>query len=304
MPCYKPMRGYRATNGGWCKRLAFAASPPEVLNVPCGQCVGCRLERSRQWAVRIMHESQSWDQNAFLTLTYENLDHGPSLEPKHFTDFMKRLRKKHTGQTIRYYQCGEYGETTRRPHHHAAMFNYWPDDAKILKMSGEHTLYESAQLSEVWGHGHVNFGTLTFESAAYVARYITKKITGEKARDHYTIEHDGEYHLVKPEYSTMSRRPGIGGEWFKKYGQDTYEKDQVIMRGKAMRPPRAYDKKMEEHETELFEAIKRDREAKRIEKYGETPEFSLFAKPDPEELRRLHAGNTIQEQKLQQRKNQ
>ena len=303
MPCYSPLKGFYSENGGWVRRLALARAPVEVLEVPCGQCIGCRLEKSRQWAIRIMHESQSWDSNSFLTLTYENLDHGPSLVPKHFTDFMKRLRK--TGEKVRYYQCGEYGELNRRPHHHAAMFNYWPSDAKILTRTGEHTLYESEKLNDIWGHGQVSFGTLTFESAAYVARYVTKKVNGKLAREHYkhVDPKTGEIHQLHPEYATMSRRPGIGRDWVKRFGTDTYEKDEVIMRGRAMRPPRTYDINMETQNPELLEQVKEKREERALKKYGEKPEFHLwtYEDTDPETERRLHAGETIAKQRIQKR---
>jgi hypothetical protein len=100
-----------------------------TLELPCGQCIGCRLERSRQWAMRCLHESSLYDRNAFVTLTYddEHLPPGGSLNYPDFQRFMKRLRKN-SKSPIRFYMGGEYGESTLRPHFHVCLFGYdFPD---------------------------------------------------------------------------------------------------------------------------------------------------------------------------------
>jgi hypothetical protein len=270
MPCYHPIRGYRSKNvrpdtgkapvvfgtGGW-------ANPSDPVAVPCGQCIGCRLEKSRQWAIRIMHEASQWEDNSFITLTYDE-DHLPSdgsLNKSHFQKFMKRLRKKYPSKTIRFYHCGEYGEQNFRPHYHAAIFNYCPDDKKLDQGFDNPNLYSSRELELLWPYGYNTVGELTFDSAAYIARYVTKKITGEKAKEHYSrVNPDsGEYHSVLPEYATMSRRPGIGRDWYDKYNGETYDNDSVIMRGMEMKPPKYYDNLLEQHQPLKFEEVKKQR---------------------------------------------
>lgn len=77
----------------------------EIFTIPCGQCVGCRLEHSRRWAVRMMHEAQMHDKNCFITLTYNDqyLPADGSLHLDHFQKFMKRLRKKFGDVSIRFF---------------------------------------------------------------------------------------------------------------------------------------------------------------------------------------------------------
>lgn len=167
---------------------------------------------------------------------------------------MKRLRKR-AGHKIRYFQCGEYGEDFSRPHYHACLFNYDFPDRKYFKTKNGHKYYTSEILSELWSdpetketYGHCIIGDVTFESAAYVARYIMKKINGEPADKHYRVIDPGTGEIIAqrtPEYTTMSRRPGIGSDWLKKYRTDVYPADHVIIRGRPMKPPKYYDK---EHE--------------------------------------------------------
>ena len=255
MPCYRPLKGYRSReknesgkrsivfNG----RLGFVDMP---VDIPCGQCIGCRLERSRQWAMRCMHESQLYERSCFITLTYdpEHVPRDGSLNKRHFQLFIKRLRKVLKGKKIRYFHCGEYGETLGRPHYHACLFNYDPEDKKLFSIAGGTRLYISELLTKVWGNGFVTVGEVTFESAAYVARYITKKITGDKAEEHYKGR--------LPEYTTMSRRPGIGKEWFEKYTNDVYPKDFIMVREQKVQAPKYYDKLYEHSNPSEFALIK------------------------------------------------
>ena len=225
--------------------------------VPCGQCIGCKLEKSRQWAVRIMHEEQLHDESCFLTLTYndENLPANGSLVKEHFQKFMKRLRKAYDDKSIRYFHCGEYGDQLQRPHYHACLFGIDFPDKRLLSLNRGNHLYESPRLTKIWGHGHCSIGTLTFESAAYVARYVCKKITGPGAEEYYGDR--------IPPYVTMSRRPAIGREWLDKFLNDVYIGDQVITReGRKCKPPKYYDKLLEDMSPERFKFIKRDREAR------------------------------------------
>ena len=245
------------------------------LKIPCGQCVGCRLEYSRQWAVRCCHESTLHTFNSFITLTYdpEHLPADGSLDVSHFQKFMKRLRDRIKPLKIRFFHCGEYGDLTRRPHYHALIFGYDFPDRVLLKKSKSGDLFTSELLTSVWGLGHASVGDLTFESAAYVARYVMKKVNGSLKKSHYeVIDYDtGEVVDLKPEYTTMSRRPGIAGDWFDKYKDDVYPSDTIHLSGREMRPPKFYDKKMKSLDPELMESIISSR-LDRFDASNNTPE--------------------------------
>lgn len=250
MPCFNPRHVYchpdpNPVNGK--KVILFSPPNPTALipmQLPCGSCSGCRLERSRQWAIRVMHEAQLHSSNSFVTLTYDD-EHLPelnSLEHGDFQKFMKRLRKRF-GAGVRYYMCGEYGENFGRPHFHACLFNINFRDKKLWKTIRGNKLYRSETLERLWPFGFSSIGSLTFESAAYVARYIMKKRTGSQAADHYEIlDPYGEYQQRTPEYNRMSLKPGLAKGWFDKYSSDVYPSDEVIIREKKCRPPKYYDK--------------------------------------------------------------
>jgi len=268
MPCFRPLVGYRSRhiNQSGKRSIVFHRSQgfsDLQVTVPCGQCVGCRLERSRQWAIRCAHEAQLHEKNCFITLTFNdaNLPEDKSLDVRHFQLFMKRLRKR-CGSGIRFYHCGEYGETYGRPHYHACLFNHDFQDKRIWKVTNNgDKLYRSKILEELWPYGYSSIGDVTFKSAAYVARYIMKKINGEEAEEHYRyIDPDtGEIFDRKPEYTTMSRRPGIGKGWLEKYQNDVYPGDYVVMNGKKMRPPKFYDDQYEIIQPDDMKEIKRQR---------------------------------------------
>lgn len=203
------------------------------------------------------------DENSFITLTYDN-EHLPedhSLDKKHHQDFMKRLRKFHSHKKIRFFHCGEYGEQFKRPHYHTLLFGLDFADRQLLKIQNGNRIYTSDTLRQIWGKGHVSIGDVTFQSAGYVARYITKKITGDQARDHYEwVDHDtGEIHQLAPEYTMGSRKPGIGQSWFEKYKSDLYPGDHVVMEGKKYKIPRYYDKLLEREDPEFLAELKEKR---------------------------------------------
>lgn len=228
------------------------------VTLPCGQCKGCRLEKSRQWAIRCHHEASLSNQNSFVTLTYndEHLPLDGSLNRRHLQLFMKRLRKEF-GAGIRFYACGEYGDLRRRPHYHLCLFNFDPPDRRKFsndKKSGN-IYYSSKILDDIWGKGFTITGDVSFQSAAYVARYIMKKITGDRAEAHYKNAYshvdptNGETYNISfnlaPEFNAMSLRPGIGAEWLKKFNTDVYPDDFIVINGKKVRPPRFYDNHFE-----------------------------------------------------------
>ncbi len=193
--------------------------------------------------------------NSFVTLTYntQSLPPDGSLNVKHWQDFAKRLRKK-IGP-FRFFHCGEYGDKNGRPHYHACIFGEdFSADRIHLKGTGDHRLYTSKLLEETWQKGFCTAGQLTYESSAYVARYVLKKITGPMALKAYSrISADGTEYQLKPEYITMSRRPGIGKTWLNKYASDVYPADEVIHKARRFRPPRFYDKQLPEKQLEQLQ---------------------------------------------------
>lgn len=216
-----------------------------------------------------MHEASMHRDNCFITLTYsdENLPAYGSLVKSDFQKFMKRLRKEIAPETVRFFHAGEYGERLGRPHYHACLFGYaFPDKVEFTRR-GEFPVYRSRLLERLWPFGLSEVGSLTFESAAYVARYVTKKITGKAAEDHYSVvdAETGESVQLLAEYATMSRRPGIGARWYEKYGAEVFPNDEVVMRGRAMKPPRAYDVRLKEENPELFARVRTARLIKRTE---------------------------------------
>lgn len=293
MPCFHPLHGFKSRTLNASGKRSITFNPSQgyrdlPVSVPCGQCIGCRLERSRQWAIRCVHEAQLHEENSFITLTYdnENLPPDKSLHVDHFQKFMKRLRKRF-GPNIRFFHCGEYGEKFARPHYHACLFNFDFRDKKLWKEVRGNKLYVSKSLEELWPFGFSTIGDVTFESAAYVARYITKKVTGKNAKDHYELMlPDGELVSRKPEYVTMSRRPGLASAWFQKYSSDVYPSDFIVMREKKIKPPKYYDRLYEHTYPEEIAEIKIKRK---------TLAKKHFANNTPE---RLEVRETIQNEKF------
>jgi len=248
--------------------------------VPCGQCIGCRLEKTRQWAMRCHHEASLHEHNSFITLTY-NDEHMPedwSLNKEHWQKFMKRLRakfvqkdpkKREWGQVeqIRYYHCGEYGPRTGRPHYHACLFGFQFPDLVEFTRDGDTIIYNSEELDTCWQHqGHTAVGDVTYESAAYVAGYTISKATGKHEDEYENLDlESGEIYTVQPPYATMSLKPGIGARWFDKYKSDCFPKDFVTINGRKMQPPKYYEQKYEKEEPERVKELKIKRLKKALE---------------------------------------
>lgn len=264
MPCYSPLKGWRDEETGALVFKGEGAS--STAEVACGVCLGCRLDRSRMWAARIVHEASLHEYkhgNCFVTLTYRdkisataeqlrNEQHIPddwSLHLSHFQKFMKRLRKRYDDRTIRFFHSGEYGAicchgidlehvacpfcNVGRPHYHACLFNIDFDD---LVEYGHHLgepRYTSPTLEELWGYGFVDVGRLNHDSAGYVARYCIKKVTGRQEADHYqrVVIPEGYVQELRPEYATMSRRPGLGRGWYEKFKTDCFPSDEMPVPG-------------------------------------------------------------------------
>lgn len=222
-----------------------------------------------------MHEAKLHRRNSFITLTFddEHLPENWSISKRDVQLFFKALRNR-VGP-VRYFACGEYGDKHGRPHYHAALFgvDFAADRIRIEDTRTGFPQWMSPTLSAAWkNQGRATIGELTFESAAYVARYCIKKVTGDQARDHYwkVDPETGEAKEVAPEFTLMSRGGrggrGLGFEWYRKYGKEWYGRDQVVVRGKPSKPPRYYDKQLEKEDPEFYEYVKARRRADRAKR--------------------------------------
>ncbi len=237
MPCYHP------TEVGIRRKSLYAGryeSSQQV--VPCGSCVGCRAEQSRQWAVRMMHESRMHESNLFVTLTYADreLPHNAQIVPNHLSRFIKDLRQTQE-RRISYFGCGEYGERTQRPHYHALLFGIDFLDRVSSDDPDRPNVWRSKTMEDIWGRGRTEIGTVTMGSASYVSGYIQKKQSA-KLRTRCNPS-TGE--LLEPEFARMSLRPAIGRRWIAKHWRDVYPRDWVVIDGYKAKPPRYYDKFMD-----------------------------------------------------------
>ena len=227
MPCYHPIRVdiLRKTGVDGSRRVR------DNQQVPCGNCLGCRAEQGRQWAVRMMHEAQMHDHAWFLTLTYDNdqLPEKGTLVPEHFRSFVKSVRRDHPPGSVSYFGCGEYGDQRRRPHYHAVLYGVEFSDRYIHTHRGGYPVWRSETLERYWRRGISEFSTVTFGSASYVASYVRKKVEARDNEDYYLRVDDetGELHEVEPEFARMSLRPAIGKRWLERYWRDVYPSDQT-----------------------------------------------------------------------------
>lgn len=267
--CTCPVTGYYSVEGGFSlnSRDSYHDRP---LTVRCGRCMGCRLDRASTWATRSVHESSMYDQNIFLTMTYddEHLPYAETLVRKHVTDFFKRLKSRYPSETIRQLYCGEYGGETRRPHYHALIFNFEPSDGEFFFQKEGRDYYRSDKIDALWGLGHCNYANeVTFQSAAYVAGYVTKKIRGDQAEEHYQWidESTGEIIQRLPEFQGQSLRPGLGAPWIEKFYRDVYPSDFVVIDGQKRRPPRFYDQKLELLDPSLYRRVMINRQKQQTE---------------------------------------
>ncbi|MDD6223553.1 MAG: hypothetical protein PUB18_00945 [bacterium] len=250
----------------------------EFIEIPCGKCIGCRLDYSKEWATRCMLEAKQYKHNAFITLTYDNenikLNKGINREtgeielvgnlvPNDLTNFMKKLRRhweyNYGEKNIRFYACGEYGSNTFRPHYHIICFNIDIPDLKYFftNKSGDKT-YTSEIIEKIWGKGIVSIGEVTWNSAAYTARYVMKKIKGKNAKEQY------EEMGILPEFVRMSRKPGIARNFYEDNKEKIYLTDEVIVTNKnglAMKakPSKYFDRLYDLDSPEAMEAIKKAR---------------------------------------------
>lgn len=251
MPCYHPRKAWvplsNIDGGRYVFDATKALNPDRPSMLPCGGCVGCRQERVSSWAIRCRHEAGISKESCFLTLTFadEHLPQNGSVSVRDLQLFMKRLRKRF-GRGIRFYGCGEYGDKTFRPHYHVLLFGFdFPDKVFFTRRNG-YPVYKSAALDELWPSGHHEIGSVTAESAGYCSQYCQKKVTGKPADDHYfrVSPVDGQAYRVHSEFATMSRRPGIGDEWFNRFASDAFPSDFLIVDGQRRPVPSFYLKRL------------------------------------------------------------
>ncbi|AXL15276.1 replication initiator protein [Microviridae sp.] len=275
MTCYYPneafVQGFRASGTKIIKFGLPDAPNKQTLKLPCGQCYGCRLDYSQMWAVRSMHEAQlTEDNNCMVTLTYDE-NHLPldgSLNPPDVQKFLKRLRKRHTGQTIRFLAAGEYGPSVgQRPHYHILLFGYRPNDLDLFFENEGIPTYTSESLQRVWNMGFTTVSDLTIETAAYVARYVLKKVNASKASpgDKYHAHYErvcqitGEVRQRHPEFARMSNRPGLARDWYAQYHSDIFPHDTTWFKSKKIKTPRYYENLLRSTDPSTFEDIKQRR---------------------------------------------
>lgn len=234
----------------------------DPIPIPCGQCIGCRLDYARSWANRCLLEMQHYDSNMFLTITYDD-DHLPCtlgttpdgeivvshpLVKKDWQLFMKRLRKRFPEKKLRFFMAGEYGDSSFRPHYHAIIFGLELNDLEWYKRAGDYDYFTSDLLNSCWTDdngvlkGYIVVCPATIETAAYTARYCTKKVNSVVS-DLYD-----QLHLT-PEFTLMSRKPGIGTQYFEEHQKSLLESDHLFIptdkKGVRMNIPRYFKHKFD-----------------------------------------------------------
>ena len=211
------------------------------IRLPCNRCIACRLNYANYWSTRIVCESHFWKYSSFVTLTYndDNLIIGEkgfaTLSKEHCQNFFKELRGK--GVKVRYFLGGEYGDihNTHRPHYHICMF------------SDNEAITDNTFLQGIWRKGFLSVGSLTRDSANYVAKYCVKKLGGKEA---YRYEQMG----IIPEFALMSRRPGIGLQYIEKFKETVKRNGFVVVNGKKQPIPRYFGTRIftEEEKNQRF----------------------------------------------------
>lgn len=239
------------------------------FQIPCGQCIECKLEYAREWAIRAVHEAKLHEENCFITLTYapEHLPSHGKLQHKDFQDFMKRLRFHFPNREIGFLMCGEYGEKTKRPHYHACLFGLDFKDKEFIRQNDRgDQIYNSETLTKIWQLGHTELGSVTMQSAGYVARYVIKKQKEETE--------------FKP-YLKSSRKYAIGARWLSKFWRDIFTTGQLILDGGVRsKIPRYYEKWLLKNHPEqwlIYKTEVKPEQTKRLQQKGEQ-EHAIYLK--------------------------
>lgn len=258
--------------------VTFGQGMSEFIDIPCNKCIGCRLDYSREWANRCMLEAQKYKHNEFITLTYDN-EHLPTqnmvvdfetgeveergtLVPEHVSKFMKDLRRyyqyhyNHDG--IRFYACGEYGSLNQRPHYHLIVFNLPVMDKEFGFTNKKGSInYKSETIQKIWNKGLTSLCPVTWETCAYTARYMMKKIKGKETTD--ILKESG----FIQEFVRMSRNGGIGKDYYLENKEKIYQNDEIFIRKsnglEKIKPSRYYDKLFDIENPERMSEIKEER---------------------------------------------
>jgi len=200
--------------------------------LPCCKCAECLAQKSIEWSYRIMLESKDYKRSCFITLTYA--DNPVSLIKSDYQKFLKRLRKK-IGP-FRYFLCGEYGSKGKRPHYHAIIFGWFPEDAKQVL---DTDYFSSELLAETWGKGFVSVGDLSIYDAKYCAKYMQKL-------------QDVGPEVVQP-FVAMSLKPGLGLNYFKSHLEVLLKSDKIYFEGKYIKLPKYFISKCLQDDPDYLE---------------------------------------------------
>lgn len=219
MQCLKPIKLYVNEEHG-------------KLNLGCGKCLACRIQKRKEWSMRLWHELSYHDRHVFLTLTYDDyhLPDDESLRIRDIQLFIKRLRKDlaKDGRKIKYFACGEYGGRTHRPHYHAIIYGLGldkPDKQLVMDnwMKCDWSVYKIRKES---------FGRVEAKSINYVAGYIHSKLSGNEAREVY--DNTGR----EPVFRILSQ--GLGKQFALDNREQLQEAGCVTMNGIKHAIPRYY----------------------------------------------------------------
>lgn len=289
MACYHPIKAFIVEDNGHEKKYHFEPCTTERIVykgqaiskhilLPCGKCIGCQCDRSRDWANRIMLELKYHEKACFITLTY-NQEHVPkseyvtddgeilesmTLDKAQLQRFFKRLRKQIAPTKVRYFACGEYGTVNKRPHYHVILFGYDFPDKEVMSTTKEgYVQYRSPLLERIWtdpmNHESLGYSMIcevNWNTAAYVSRYCLKK--SDRIHNIYYQSFN-----LQPEFLTMSRRPGIGRQYYDEHKDEVYINQEIFLSnnngGFKTRPPKYYDRLYESEHPDFMKGVKEKR---------------------------------------------
>lgn len=232
-----------------------------IRRVDCGKCIACRLNKAREWSVRIMNELVYHKDACFLTLTYDD-DHLPedySISKREFQRWMKRFRRD-INKCVRFFASGEYGDKGHRwinPHYHVILFGVSPVDDIFQNLQICKDGYECFLSS--WPFGHCFTGDVTYDSACYVAKYTAKKLLANDGK----VPLNDEFYTsrgLEPPFLLMSRRPGIGAKYVRDNKNRLQRRGYIFGKdGKKCGLPRFYKSKVySDYHTLATESYVRD----------------------------------------------
>ena len=273
MYCHHPMEMHMSSSltatgkRGWTFNLRDSLDPDRRIDhmhiqVPCGQCIACRVRKAQEWSARLWLEWQMCKSSScFLTLTYddEHLPSDRSLRVEDYQLFLKRLRKR-LPQKIRYYCAGEYGSELARPHYHLILFgtDFGSDKLPLCNVFNRlhPDYYISSLVADCWDKGYHTIAPLSDACICYVAKYVIKKAVGKSADDWYNGR--------RTEFGIGSK--GIAREWYDQYGNDMWSKGYFRWgdRFKKCRPVRYYERILEKNDFDRLQNIKTDRILKHL----------------------------------------